>query len=208
VILVCKRGDFGGIRKKVVGIWDTGNLKASGLLENNLSPFLCFFFLQKISCAKLEEFSKMAQAYMYLFARKTALGSTLLAVILAALWAGLKVRNTGLGDLLSFRRRPDDICEVGSYTTEIVSTDPLVIYINNFVSEKEAEALVTAGYVTVLLSGVVIYALGIKISFQQGRFYHSPTGAKTSYQLSFVHTPSPYPANLLLIVPPVSHPLL
>ncbi|KAH8678823.1 hypothetical protein BGZ60DRAFT_251906 [Tricladium varicosporioides] len=40
---------------------------------------------------------------------------------------------------------PAFICEDGRYTTEVVSTDPLVIYINNFVSTKEAKAIINVG---------------------------------------------------------------
>ncbi|KAF2001218.1 hypothetical protein P154DRAFT_596836 [Amniculicola lignicola CBS 123094] len=36
-------------------------------------------------------------------------------------------------------------CEAHKYTTEIVSLDPLVIYINNFTSHAEAEELIKAG---------------------------------------------------------------
>ncbi|KAF2464088.1 uncharacterized protein BDR25DRAFT_243513, partial [Lindgomyces ingoldianus] len=36
-------------------------------------------------------------------------------------------------------------CEAHKYTTEIVSLDPLVIYINNFTSTQEAENLIKAG---------------------------------------------------------------
>lgn len=36
-------------------------------------------------------------------------------------------------------------CKTHSYTTEIVSLDPLVIYINNFTSPAEAEALIKLG---------------------------------------------------------------
>ncbi|KAF2730161.1 hypothetical protein EJ04DRAFT_580072 [Polyplosphaeria fusca] len=40
-----------------------------------------------------------------------------------------------------------EACAAHQYTTEIVSLDPLVIYINNFTSQLEAEGLVKAGYV-------------------------------------------------------------
>ena len=38
-------------------------------------------------------------------------------------------------------------CESHKYTSEIVSLDPLVIYINNFTSFQEAEDLIKLGYV-------------------------------------------------------------
>jgi len=37
-------------------------------------------------------------------------------------------------------------CKRHSYTTEIISLNPLVIYINNFTSAAEAEALIKLGY--------------------------------------------------------------
>ena len=36
-------------------------------------------------------------------------------------------------------------CEAHKYTSEIISLDPLVIYINNFTSFQEAEGLIKAG---------------------------------------------------------------
>ncbi|KAE8442562.1 hypothetical protein EG329_003049 [Mollisiaceae sp. DMI_Dod_QoI] len=42
-------------------------------------------------------------------------------------------------------RSPPFVCEPHQYTTEIVSIDPLLIYINNFISASEAELLVATG---------------------------------------------------------------
>ncbi|TVY23685.1 Prolyl 4-hydroxylase [Lachnellula hyalina] len=39
----------------------------------------------------------------------------------------------------------DFVCEDHHYTTEIISTDPLLIYINNFISAREAEAIIAVG---------------------------------------------------------------
>lgn len=38
------------------------------------------------------------------------------------------------------------VCERHQYTSEIISLDPLVIYINNFTSTQEAEELINIGY--------------------------------------------------------------
>ncbi|KAF2030066.1 hypothetical protein EK21DRAFT_112359 [Setomelanomma holmii] len=38
-----------------------------------------------------------------------------------------------------------DVCRTHQYTSEIISLDPLVIYINNFTSAQEAEELITIG---------------------------------------------------------------
>lgn len=46
---------------------------------------------------------------------------------------------------------PEDllkICDKHQYTSEIISLDPLVIYINNFTSTQEAEELINIGYYT------------------------------------------------------------
>ena len=37
-------------------------------------------------------------------------------------------------------------CADHQYTTEIISLDPLLIYINNFTSAREAEELIKLGY--------------------------------------------------------------
>ena len=40
----------------------------------------------------------------------------------------------------------EEKCHLHTYTTEIISTDPLIIYIHNFTSADEAEQLIAAGY--------------------------------------------------------------
>jgi prolyl 4-hydroxylase len=37
------------------------------------------------------------------------------------------------------------LCKKGSYTTEIISIDPLLIYINHFVDESEIKGLIAEG---------------------------------------------------------------
>jgi len=79
---------------------------------------------------------------MHFPSRKIVVWSSVLVVLIAALsrymgWQGLLGRGKGEGF----------VCEEGSYTTEIISIDPLVIYINNFTSEREIEELITVGYV-------------------------------------------------------------
>lgn len=56
-----------------------------------------------------------------------------------------------LQTLFSNSREKPFVCEPHQYTTEIVSIDPLLIYINNFVSDKEAVGLIATGYVLPLL---------------------------------------------------------
>ena len=43
--------------------------------------------------------------------------------------------------------KEDFVCKAGSYTTEIISIDPLFIYINNFVDEGEIRGLIAEGCV-------------------------------------------------------------
>ena len=38
-----------------------------------------------------------------------------------------------------------DACDAHQYSTEIISLDPLVVYINNFTSHQEAEELINIG---------------------------------------------------------------
>lgn len=60
----------------------------------------------------------------------------------ARLWEATAAVNSdgtlGPGDLLK-------ACESHQYTTEIISLDPLLIYINNFTSAQEAEELIKLG---------------------------------------------------------------
>ena len=42
-----------------------------------------------------------------------------------------------------------EACEMQQYTTEIISLDPLLIYINNFTSAQEAEELINLGCVSI-----------------------------------------------------------
>jgi prolyl 4-hydroxylase len=43
------------------------------------------------------------------------------------------------------------VCSDHQYTTEIISLDPLLIYINNFTSAREAAELIRIGYVYAFL---------------------------------------------------------
>jgi prolyl 4-hydroxylase len=48
----------------------------------------------------------------------------------------------------NFQISPEDLvsaCSTHQYTSQIISLDPLVIYINNFTSIPEAEELITIG---------------------------------------------------------------
>jgi hypothetical protein len=50
-------------------------------------------------------------------------------------------------------------CEKHQYTTEIISLDPLLIYINNFTSAQEAEGLINIGYASTSLSALEVRPL-------------------------------------------------
>ncbi len=39
-------------------------------------------------------------------------------------------------------RKGEFVCKTGKYRTEIISIDPLLIYINNFVDETEIKGLI------------------------------------------------------------------
>ncbi|KAH6676426.1 hypothetical protein B0J14DRAFT_354084 [Halenospora varia] len=78
--------------------------------------------------------------------KKTALGSLAIFVALFSI-----LRSSLIYEKLSTWRSflpfsgTAFICEEGRYTTEVVSTDPLVIYINDFVSAKEAKSIIDVG---------------------------------------------------------------
>lgn len=52
--------------------------------------------------------------------------------------------------MLRFSKSPEYVCVDQHYTTEIISIEPLVIYINDFVSPAEAAAIVEIGCAPIL----------------------------------------------------------
>lgn len=48
-----------------------------------------------------------------------------------------------------------EACRVHQYSSEIISLDPLVIYINNFASEQETEELIEIGYDVRIISTIL-----------------------------------------------------
>lgn len=81
---------------------------------------------------------------VYIPRRKTVLSSAaIFAALLASLWSS-KYTPKYISLLLS--KKPDFVCEQHHYTTEIISTSPLLIYIKNFITTSEASALITLGY--------------------------------------------------------------
>jgi prolyl 4-hydroxylase len=80
--------------------------------------------------------------------QKTAAGSAVVVLVLALFW-GSWVQSylpTWKG-VWGGVRKEEFVCQAGSYTTEIVSIDPLLIYINNFVDESEIKGLIAEGSV-------------------------------------------------------------
>ena len=74
--------------------------------------------------------------------KKTAFGFAVVAGLLAALF-GRYVQKGNKEEVF--------VCEEQKYMTEIVSLDPLVIYINDFVSQSEASKLISLGFIFLLL---------------------------------------------------------
>jgi len=85
------------------------------------------------------------QTQIYLPSKRTALGSACAAAaLLAAFWSNQRYDN-----IESSLPTPENYkCKPHAYTTEIVSLDPLLIYINDFLSSEEANLLVALGYVS------------------------------------------------------------
>jgi len=65
-----------------------------------------------------------------------------LVVVLALFWVE---RDWKLMGFFGGVKNGEFVCKKGSYTTEIVSIDPLLIYINNFVDESEIKGLIAEG---------------------------------------------------------------
>jgi prolyl 4-hydroxylase len=63
-------------------------------------------------------------------------------VVLALLWTE---RGWELLGFFGEVGEGEFVCRNGSYTTEIISIDPLLIYINNFVDESEIKGLIAEG---------------------------------------------------------------
>ena len=100
-------------------------------------PVLNFPFGSYLRIAKMQNFIPT---------RKTAFGFAVVAGLLAAL-LGLYVQKGKKEEIFS--------CREQKYMTEIVSIDPLVIYINDFVSQSEASQLVSLGFFFLFLSFLI-----------------------------------------------------
>jgi hypothetical protein len=83
-----------------------------------------------------------AKMQTFIPTKKTAFGFAVVASLLAALF-GHYLQKGKKEEVFS--------CEEQKYITEIVSLDPLVIYINDFVSQSEASKLISLGFIFLLL---------------------------------------------------------
>ncbi|KUJ16185.1 uncharacterized protein LY89DRAFT_669730 [Mollisia scopiformis] len=95
--------------------------------------------------------------------RKIVLSSyAIAAIFIAASWSSYSygISFSPWQAVLGSLRTPAFVCEPHQYTTEIVSIDPLLIYINNFVSASEAELLIAEGEPNLETSEV--YRNGVK----------------------------------------------
>ncbi|PVH76758.1 hypothetical protein DL98DRAFT_282957 [Cadophora sp. DSE1049] len=99
-------------------------------------------------------------AQIYLPSRKTALGSACAAAaLLAVFWSNQQYHDNTEASIPT----PETYeCRPHTYTTEIVSVDPLLIYINEFLSSEEADLLVALG--TPSLASSEIYISGQKVA--------------------------------------------
>jgi prolyl 4-hydroxylase len=79
--------------------------------------------------------------------KRTMLGSAIAAVVLAVFWGGWVLKYQPWRAIFGGLREEGFLCKTGQYTTEIVSVDPLLIYINNFVDKSEIEGLIAEGFV-------------------------------------------------------------
>lgn len=82
----------------------------------------------------------------YLLTRNAFFGSAVFAVALAIFCTGVMHSNIPWQSPFKTSKSSNFICEPHQYSTEIVSIDPLVIYINNFTSSTETTGLIEAGY--------------------------------------------------------------
>ena len=90
--------------------------------------------------------------------RKTLLGSALLVAVLTVLWSSYVQQYKLWKRILPSQTNSEGfVCLPQPYTTEIVSIDPLLIYINNFTTSIESHAIISAGYLSYLLSLFLSY---------------------------------------------------
>ena len=84
--------------------------------------------------------------------RPTLYGSTLLFALLAAYLSTLLPIPTFLPSLFAPASQESTpyTCTPHTYTTSLISADPLLIYISNFTSELEANLLIESGYFPLL----------------------------------------------------------
>ena len=83
-----------------------------------------------------------AKMQTFIPTKKTAFSFAVVASLFAALF-GHYLQKGKKEEVFS--------CEEQKYMTEIVSLDPLVIYINDFVSQSEASKLISLGFIFLLL---------------------------------------------------------
>jgi len=75
-----------------------------------------------------------------------AVGSAIaVAVVVLALFWAERDRAWEWTGFFGKVKDEEFVCRKGSYTTEIVSIDPLLIYINDFVDESEIKGLIAEG---------------------------------------------------------------
>lgn len=89
--------------------------------------------------------------------KRTVLGSAIATVVLAVFWGSWVQKYRPWRFVFGGLRKEEFVCKAGQYTTEIVSVDPLLICINNFVYKSEIEGLIAEGFVVLpFLSFIVI----------------------------------------------------
>jgi hypothetical protein len=90
--------------------------------------------------------------------KKTAAGSAaaVTVLVLALFWVQKPWEWKGF---LGGVRKEDFVCKSGTYTTEIISIDPPLIYINNFVDDGERKGLIAEGFV--FSPSSIFYPLGL-----------------------------------------------
>jgi prolyl 4-hydroxylase len=99
----------------------------------------------------------------WLATRKTALSSALSAAALAAVLTAFMGKDSTWAALKTGEKNEGFVCEPHQYTTEIISVDPLVVYINNFVSPRESQLLIALGCVST--PSLMIFALQVSSIF-------------------------------------------
>lgn len=125
----------------------------SFLIESSIFPFSSLFPTSSTSLPSQTITSHLNMTHPSLPSKKTALSWTaIFSALLLGLWTRSGEKSGSpvvVRDIWMFggQGKEEFICTERGYTTEVISVDPLMVYINGFVTGEEAKGLIDIGFV-------------------------------------------------------------